>query len=744
MSHRCAHIPGLVVIICTLLVLTGCPNGFGPDGGTDSDGDGFTDTDELSDYNFDPTSNPFKFNPLVADIPRIAVEITSLPTVIVNYQRSDSETVSVGTSWSQSQGESVSTSTTSTESRTTTHQAGISIGVEHEFSATGGTTVKAEASYQYASTNSTSNSFTRNQTIDKRETYGQSKTMSDSTSYTFTDASLSVVVNISNIGHIAFTLTSITLSAVEIDPASPDRASPICTLNFDDSRSAFQEVSLGPGSSFENWIFTNTIDLDTAHHLLRDTQNLIIDVTSYELVDEEGRSFTHDMTRIGAKTAIVSFDYGVGSDVHIPEKYMVATETDEDTSITVGEVMNDILMIPYTTGTTTVNEQEVTTLVSVRDREVDTATGGWIVVHGYTELGEEKTSFYSPEASYDFTAIELKPGNTLSVIYVEDADHDGLTARDELLYGTDDTNTDTDGDGVSDFDEIEAGTNPLLTPADGEEEEPPEDTTQTISDVTNFAINHDEVDNDHQAVLTWDAPVTDPLYRRVLVVRDVGHTIAGVPKIGQSYSVGGYITDPDNPATQYEIVYIGSESSFTDTGLTDDTTYHYKIFATDMQGGIGNYYSEGVEESVQIPADPCTVTIELDYIEVVDEKDGTGDCELYWDIKASNSEGGNETLDYRSAGSHWSAADGDRYTNFSDPDWTFELPQDTSSTFTIDVLIMEDDGTGDDTCLDRSWTYTYGNSTFSSGQRVKYSEDYGEGSEDSTVKVAYTLTISYP
>lgn len=43
-----------------------------------------------------------------------------------------------------------------------------------------------------------------------------------------------------------------------------------------------------------------------------------------------------------------------------------------------------------------------------------------------------------------------------------DADHDGLKAWEEALYGTDPNNPDTDGDGTSDGDEVKAGRSPLV------------------------------------------------------------------------------------------------------------------------------------------------------------------------------------------------------------------------------------------------------------------------------------------
>jgi hypothetical protein len=48
----------------------------------------------------------------------------------------------------------------------------------------------------------------------------------------------------------------------------------------------------------------------------------------------------------------------------------------------------------------------------------------------------------------------------LEMVVVDDADADGLSREEEVLYGTDAHNPDSDGDGYSDGDEVESGYNP--------------------------------------------------------------------------------------------------------------------------------------------------------------------------------------------------------------------------------------------------------------------------------------------
>ena len=754
----------LLLTVLTWLFFPACDllDGFGD---SDSDGDGITDVDEVDTYNFDPDANPFKFNPYIADTPKITFELNSPPSIIINYENTQGETTTATTEWGTESAHTVSTSHTTTEARTMEHSVGATIGASHEFGILGGTTVSASVNYQFTISNEVSNSYTSEQTSENRRTYNESYSYEQSQSYTYQDASLSVALNVVNTGFLAYTIENITLSAVEINPLDPDSVSPICNLNLDISTSSFPETTIGPNQAIENWVFTNTIDLDTAHHLLRDNRNLIIKVASYEIVDDQDRSFTHNMTEINNKTAAVLIDYGVGEEVHAPDKYMVATNAsgaDATDGITVGSVFSDVMRLPYSTGTCTVNDRDVTVLKSVRDLEVDTATGGWVVTHTYTKLGEKQTDVYSPEESYSFEDILLKPGNILMVVYVEDKDHDGLTAREELLYGTDDSLSDTDGDGIGDAAEIAAGTDPLLTPAEEEEtDDGSSDTPGTLSEVANLAVNLDN-SSGQKAVLTWSNPTSDTLFRQVLIARAVGEEVDGVPQPSQSYSTGGYITDPDDATKQFKIIYIGDGSSCEDGNLSYGKTYHYKVFTSDMTGGIATQYSDGVTDSIKTD---IQVTVTLDDITVVDEGDGSGKCELYWTIKVTSSAGLDYTLDSKARTDHWSTYEG-TYNSFSPGTATFTIPQEDDAWFKVDMDIDEDDGGGsaDDMIIDEVDTYrvldeylvsvewTWPNWEFTYDWRYWYDSDFGwsnkdvtqtsPDSEDSDVEVHYSISAS--
>jgi hypothetical protein len=70
---------------------------------------------------------------------------------------------------------------------------------------------------------------------------------------------------------------------------------------------------------------------------------------------------------------------------------------------------------------------------------------------------------------YDFGKSQLKSGDGLHLVYVEDIDRDGLGRRQEKAYGTDINLADTDGDGLLDGEEVNLyKTSPLVADSDGD------------------------------------------------------------------------------------------------------------------------------------------------------------------------------------------------------------------------------------------------------------------------------------
>ena len=85
---------------------------------------------------------------------------------------------------------------------------------------------------------------------------------------------------------------------------------------------------------------------------------------------------------------------------------------------------------------------------------------------------------------------------------------------------------------------------------------------------------------DEQLQLSWSNPGTSDFYR-VIVLRKSGTAVTGTPSDGTAYTVSQTIGDGT-------VAYVGNGTGFTDTGLTNGTTYHYKLCAYDY---AANYSS---------------------------------------------------------------------------------------------------------------------------------------------------------
>lgn len=747
-----------------VVMFAGCPLPGGDtgdsDGVVDSDGDGYSDAEERETYFFDPDNNPLKFNPYIADLPQLKLEMTSLPVISLNATKSGETSRSIETSWSSTDESSFSRSNTSSAATTIGHTAGVSIGVEHEFGLFGGTTVNAQASYEFSHSHETGTSMTSAMSSTRSSTAAEATTLTETEGYELSGGKLKVYITIGNTSNISYTLNSLTLSAIQCHPYDGSHIVPIANLTYDGL--AFPVTTLAPSQAMTA-VYSGDVDTDTALDLLKKINNVTIRVSSYEVVDENGRAFNHNMTAVEARTSSLLIDYGIRG-LLAPERYKISPDFADETPVSLKSVFDDVLRLSYEEGTRTVDDNELDMITSVRGQAAGSTDypGYWVLFHTYSNGGIYETRIYSPMESYATGDIFINRGDDVILMYMEDRDADGLLAREEFAYGTSDQDNDSDGDGTSDFEEVEAGTNPAIDESDDDGGSSGGTTTPSLGEIGSAAVNLNSTDRT-KAVLTWTNPSssTHTLFRGVMVVRGEGSPVTGVPQSGQSYGVGDYITDPSDNSKQFEIVYLGDASSFTNSGLPYGKTYHYKIFATDMQQGIGQNFSDGVSCSVKTD---IQVTVTLDSIDVLNENDGSGKCELYWTIKV-NTPQGTKTLSSVNYSNHWSTYEAVK-TDFTPGTVTFTLPQVNNESFSVSMVVKEydDGGSGDDLCLDYTRTHkvydsyisgvtgTFPNMTFNYDDQYWY-ESLGwagktfskesNDSEDSEVEVTYSISASH-
>jgi hypothetical protein len=422
----------------------------------DTDGDGMSDYQEVVEFGFSPDNNNFKFNPRISDTPHIRVEVTSAPSIGLLYESSTGVELSHSVERSQSSTQGVTTSQSNTDSQAieSTETVGGSVTVGTEAGFPGGVSASAEATVSYESstttTSETSVTWSEEQSQENAVGSSEAQALAASEGTTIHGGSLGVTVDVINDGDIAFTLSNLAISAHMTTPGLEQIISPVGALSFDTTLSTFPEFTIAPGSSNGPFIFANAgLDTGTAQALLEDSSNLTVGVVAYELTDENGRSFTHSMTDINAKTASVIIDYGDPA-LGGSERYRVATNTDADSlTINAGTALSEILRVPYE-----VDAKGALRVVRAAESN-DSRNAYWLVVHKTTDGIDDSIQMHSLAADdYDFDSVELKSGDVLHLVYREDQDGDGLGYRQETAYGTDVDNADTDGDGIEDGDEV--------------------------------------------------------------------------------------------------------------------------------------------------------------------------------------------------------------------------------------------------------------------------------------------------
>lgn len=441
----------------------------------DTDADGFNDFKEVITFGFDASVNNLRFNPLIADIPQIDVQLTSAPDIFLNYTTNSGSSSSVSTNRSQSSSQSVTTSETLGQSTSFEHShtigasvavqfgvklgttgAGTDSGVTTTLSYTAGLAYGQESSQSWSEEQSQENSTA----LDQGEAYEQSNDISTSS------GGISMAVQLSNGGDISYTLSNLFLSATYLDLTRPDPIMPIGNLKFENSL-GFPAFTLAPGESSGLLNFASSeLSIDTAKGLLADSNGLIIQPAIFDMLDENGVSYTFNNTAMQVQDAMVIIDFA-GLNGLRNLRLMLATNADPNISgINVSEALQSII------GLSVVTDATNGFLTAVQGISNNEPAGRWVMMHG-AQTGNDKivtTIYTTPDdksrvqqlnsnvgnivSSYELTQISLHGGDILHLVYMLDDDQDGISNRDERLYGTSANNSDSDGDQLDDGTEI--------------------------------------------------------------------------------------------------------------------------------------------------------------------------------------------------------------------------------------------------------------------------------------------------
>jgi|GEM_PF-2373577 len=388
----------------------------------DTDGDGYSDYEEVITRGFNTAQN-FKFNPRIADLPKLKLAITSEPIVTLSVTKSGS-------------------SETHNLKNTTTGTVESS-----ERSYTGGFAVELTGSTKegFSTTVSTDHHWTKSNTKETYDTVEQTTGSVTLEGWEKTGGSLSSTVKVSNEGNRAFTLTYLLLNA-SMTNASGQRV-PIGSLSLE-GVSSFPNDSLEPLASTGDLIFSNSaLFPNVAEELLLKSKSISLEISSYDIADKEGVSMAYIQEQAQAQGAQIIIDY---ANHKLPLDLIVATNFNPDVpGATLATLLSDILKLDVILS----NYGSVKSLNGVSDG--DKANAKWVIIHdAYDGVSSSAKLYDATQSAYKLEDIMVRAGDKIALVYLEDDDGDGLGIRQELALGTDPTLSDTDGDGLSDYDEI--------------------------------------------------------------------------------------------------------------------------------------------------------------------------------------------------------------------------------------------------------------------------------------------------
>jgi hypothetical protein len=424
----------------------------------DSDGDGFGDLDELQRFGFDPSVNPFKFNPLVADVPRLGIVLRSAPSIRVFLE----DDLAVTKFFEVDRTKQVTVDEIQNVTETVTESISLSQDTAQDTTFSGGVAgdVTITDSISKTMAESVEVDLTKEQAIENRKALTEIEGFEIDRTITASGGRVEFVVELENRGNIAFTVVRLILSVVIPDSSHLGRFIPVGNVVIDDLDfySFPHPFTLAPGARFPAVIFiNNTLDLPTVKRLLRDGKSVLVSVAEMELADADGVPFAGRFFDIETRCAQIVIDY---AGTRPPERHFVATNADpQSRGITAGRALRDILQIPFEAGSIDYGGQQKAGLIDLRNdlnvRADRQKNSFWLAVRTRGSGPNKKvTRFNMLEQDFDFENILLKAGDTLYLVYMEDKDGDGIFSRQERLLGASDLSVDSDGDGLTDADEI--------------------------------------------------------------------------------------------------------------------------------------------------------------------------------------------------------------------------------------------------------------------------------------------------
>jgi hypothetical protein len=421
----------------------------------DTDGDGRSDFQEV---------NQNSTNPLVADLPQPRLELVGGIDVTLNFQRTTGMMTTSSLTTSLSRGMEQATNRTSGVATSSTSE----ISLEASASVSGGFPdgVGGSVSATYGQTETrmgeTSTSFEQASTVTARQAYEAATSREVTSSEVITDGKLAVTFNVVNTGTRTFELKDLVVTAMTRDRLNPARLTSVATLQMP---TAAATITLGEGQSAGPFRVEATIPTGVALDLLSNPTGLVFKPASFQLVDRTGTNFAFTVGETTAnRTALLVVDYGGDRPL---EQYRVATNVARAgaarlAGLKMSEALRAAGLMKGAGWDSATNPGGVKKLTRVRDVAAQArmpmgTSKFWAVIAADNASSRVPAATRLLDPQTDFDDLVLMPRDQVYLTYVADEDGDGLFSREERLYRTSDTATDTDGDGLTDRQEIREG-----------------------------------------------------------------------------------------------------------------------------------------------------------------------------------------------------------------------------------------------------------------------------------------------
>lgn len=482
----------------------------------DTDGDGWSDSEELADGMYSPT-NPTKFNPRIADVPGLRVTLKKSPSISLNV------TTSTGTTTSESITEGTEVSKTNSTSYEETRSADMMNA--WEASTTQGWEIGSESKwvgnftfgYNGSYTTSTGMTWSSSEEKSVAESYEKALSNEKSEGSEVSGATLCMQVELKNTSDIAFTIEALKLSASTYDIKDTTTLKILADLNREGD---WSDITLKPGESVEANFCNDDVKIEKIEDLIYNTNSIVLGTSSQKItIDGGSNDFTIAYTKVAAKTADITIDYGPGSAGNPSARYQVAANyrynfdhkgTDDlyaQTSL--AELLRNAHVNFKQDSVEGPSKKKLYGLASIEGYKFSLADSAmWYVTIQHAadiKKGINTMDLYTfAHASYDLEKIFVGAGDAVHIFYSKDQDHDGVPLTTEHMFATSDTTADSDGDGLSDYEEITGWTkgestikiytNPANEDTDGDglnDKEDPEPTKRSMfKDATQIGRAH--------------------------------------------------------------------------------------------------------------------------------------------------------------------------------------------------------------------------------------------------------------